>query len=65
MPRRVNVNTATQAQLETLPGIGPVTAASIIERRRRQPFRRLEDLLDVSGIGPAKFRDLRLLVSVR
>ncbi|HEY3248093.1 MAG TPA: ComEA family DNA-binding protein [bacterium] len=56
----VNVNAATPAQLEALPGIGPVLARRILEYRSRHgPFRRLEDLLQVQGIGPALLRRLR------
>ena len=51
--RTINVNTATPAQLELLPGIGPALASRIIESRRSQgPFRRLDDLQRVRGIGP-------------
>ncbi|WP_017306026.1 phospholipase D-like domain-containing protein [Spirulina subsalsa] len=48
----VNVNRASQAELETLPGIGPALAGRIIEARQEQPFRSLEDLERVRGIGP-------------
>jgi|CZCB01.1.fsa_nt_gi competence protein ComEA len=48
----LNVNTASQKELETLPGIGPVLARAIIDYRERcGPFRKLEDLLNVSGVG--------------
>jgi competence protein ComEA len=61
----VDLNTATAEQLDTLPGVGPATAAAIIEHRERQgPFRSVEDLLDVPGIGDAKLAQLRDLVSV-
>lgn len=46
---RISVNSASQSQLETLPGIGPALAQRIIAAR---PFNRLEDLIHVSGIGP-------------
>jgi len=56
----VNLNTADRAALDTLPGVGPATADSIIEYRQAQgPFLRPEDLLNVKGIGPAKFEKLR------
>src|SRR5919109_2199395 len=52
----VNLNTATVADLDTLPGIGPALAQRIISYREQHGgFRKLEDLLDVPGIGPAKF----------
>ncbi len=48
----LNVNTASARELETLPGIGPVLAGAIVDYREKcGPFERLEDLLNVSGIG--------------
>jgi competence protein ComEA len=59
----VNVNTATEADLERLPGIGPVLARRIVQHREaRGLFRRLDDLLEVEGIGPGLFRRLQPLV---
>lgn len=61
----LNVNTATQADLEKLPGIGAVIAKRIIEwRETKGPFQRVEDLLQVSGIGPARLAAIRDLVTV-
>lgn len=61
----VNINTATQAELELLPGIGPALAGRIIEHRTlRGVFRRVEDLDAVKGIGPKMMERLRSLVSV-
>ncbi|MCW6037923.1 helix-hairpin-helix domain-containing protein [Spirulina subsalsa FACHB-351] len=54
----VNVNRASQAELETLPGIGPALAGRIIEARQEQPFRSLEDLERVRGIGPVVRQNL-------
>lgn len=57
---RVRINTATRRELETLPGIGPARAAAIIEdRRRRGPYRSLDDLQRVPGIGPQIIERLR------
>ncbi len=57
---RVRINTATQRELETLPGIGPARARAIVEDRRlRGPYRRLEDLQRVPGIGPQIVEQLR------
>jgi competence ComEA-like helix-hairpin-helix protein len=62
---RVRVNTATQRELEALPGIGPVRAAEIVaDRRRRGPYRRLEDLRRVPGIGPQIIERLRNSVQI-
>ena len=61
----VDVNTADAAALESLPGIGPALAAAIIERRQRAgPFSSVDELVEVSGIGPAKLEQLRPLATV-
>lgn len=60
----VDVNRADTPQLETLPGVGPATAAAIItERNRNGPFASFEDLERVPGIGPAKLGALEGLVT--
>jgi competence protein ComEA len=61
----VDLNTATAEQLDTLPGVGPSTAAAIIAHRDENgPFTSVDQLLDVRGIGEAKLEQLRGLVSV-
>lgn len=61
----LDLNAATQAQLEELPGVGPSTARAIIEYRKRNGrFRAVEELLEVRGIGPAKFSEIEPLVKV-
>ncbi len=61
----INLNTAGLAELDSLPGIGPTLAQRIIdERERHGPFARVEDLLRVSGIGPAVLEKIRDLVTV-
>ena len=58
-PAVVNLNTATQAQLETLPGVGAVTAERILAwRTQHQRFTSVVQLQQVSGIGPAKYAAL-------
>jgi competence protein ComEA len=61
----VDLNTAGVAELDALPGIGPVLAQRIVEYRSRQgPFRSVEELDDVPGIGPAIAAELAELVTV-
>ena len=58
-PAVVNLNTATQAELETLPGVGAVTAERILAwRTQHQRFTSVVQLQQVSGIGPAKYAAL-------
>ena len=61
----ISLNEATLAQLDSLPGVGPATAAAIIAYRDQHgPFRNVDALADVRGIGPAKLDQLRPLVTV-
>jgi competence protein ComEA len=61
----VNVNTATAEELETLPGIGEVTAQAIIDHRTENgPFTSVDQLLDVTGIGDVTLENIRDLVTV-
>lgn len=61
---KIDLNTADSATLETLPGVGPVTAQAIITHRDQTPFTSVEDLLLVKGIGPKTFESLKDLVTV-
>jgi competence protein ComEA len=60
----IDLNRATAAELQRLPGIGPKLSARIVAARERQPFRRVEDLRKVSGIGPKTLERLRPYVTV-
>jgi competence protein ComEA len=60
----VSLATATAAQLDELPGVGPVTAQKILDYRAEHgPFRSVDDLDDVPGIGPTRVEQLRDLVT--
>lgn len=61
----VNINTATQTELETLPGIGPSLALKIINYRKENgSFSSIEDIKNVSGIGDSKFKNLKKYLTV-
>ena len=63
---KLNLNTAAQLELESLPGIGPAKALRIIEYREKDGgFQRVEELMEVWGIGPKTYESLKNLVSVR
>jgi competence ComEA-like helix-hairpin-helix protein len=60
LPKRMDVNTAADYELEMLPGIGPKTAKAIIQYREQHgPFATLEDLEKVNGIGPKTIEAIR------
>jgi competence protein ComEA len=61
----LNLNTATAAQLEALPGIGKATADRIVEYRQKSGgFKKVEDLMNVRGIGEKNFLKLKPLITV-
>lgn len=62
---KVNINTASTEQLDTLPGVGPSTAKAIITyRTQKGSFKRTSDLMNVPGIGPAKYDAMKSSVTV-
>lgn len=62
----ININTATQSELESLSGIGPVYAKAIIQYRLEHgPFQKIEDIQEVKGIGPVTFEKIRSKITVR
>ena len=61
----INLNTATLAELETLPGVGRATAERIVEHRQKSGgFKKIEELMNVKGIGEKSFLKLKPLVVV-
>jgi competence protein ComEA len=61
----INLNTATVTQLETLPGIGARTAQAIVDHREKNgSFKKIEELMNVKGIGEKSFLKLKPLISV-
>ena len=63
---KININTATQTELETLPGIGPATSLKIINYREENgKFETIEEIKEVSGIGDAKYENIKDLICVK
>ena len=60
----IDINTATAQELTALPGIGPVIAGKIVEYREAKPFDTVEEILEVKGIGPAKFEAIKDRITV-
>lgn len=61
----ININTADATLLDTLPGIGPSKAAAIITYRSKHgPFTKIEDIQNVSGIGPSTYANIKSLITV-
>lgn len=61
----ININTASLAELDTLPGIGLITAQKIIDYRTvNGPFQTIEDIMNVAGIGPSTFEGLQDRITV-
>jgi len=62
---KININTATVAELDTLPGIGPVLSQRIVDYRKANgPFAAIEDIKNVQGIGEATFEEIKELIFV-
>jgi len=62
---RININTATVEELDTLPGIGPTTAQNIFNYRLENgPFQFIQDIQNVAGIGPATYDEIKDLIMV-
>ena len=62
---KININTATQTELETLPGIGPSTALKIVNyRKEKGKFKNIQDIKNVNGIGDSKFNKIKDLIKI-
>ena len=62
---KVNINSATQTELESLPGIGPSTALKIINyRKEKGKFNKIEDIKNVNGIGESKFNKIKEFIKI-
>lgn len=63
---KININKATQSELETIPGIGPSTAQKIINYRNENgKFTSIEDIKNVSGIGDAKYENMKDYITIK
>lgn len=63
---KININKATQTELETIPGVGPSTALKILDYREKNgKFLSIEDIKNVSGIGDAKYEKMKEYISVK
>ena len=63
---KVNINTATQEELDTLPGIGPSIASKIIDYREQNgKFNSIEEIKEVSGIGDAKYEKIKDSITIK
>jgi len=61
----VNINTATSTELQTLPGVGAATATRILEYRQKNGgFKKIEDIMNVRGIGEKSFLKLKPLITI-
>lgn len=61
----ININTASATELEALPGIGAKTAARIVEYRQKNgPFKKIEELMNVRGVGEKNFLKLKPQITV-
>lgn len=64
--QKININKATQTELETLPGVGPSLALKIIKYRKENgKFKNIEELKNVSGVGENKYEEIKELIKIK
>ncbi|GAB6074869.1 ComEA family DNA-binding protein [Nautilia lithotrophica] len=56
---KININTATMQELHSLKGIGHIKAVAIMEYRKKHPFKKIEDIMKVKGIGKKTFEKIK------
>lgn len=62
---RININTASIKELDQIPGVGPSTAQKIIDyRNSKSPFKKIEDIKNVSGIGEKKYENIKNYITI-
>ncbi|GFN34506.1 helix-hairpin-helix domain-containing protein [Tepidimicrobium xylanilyticum] len=62
---KININICTKEELISLPGVGEALAERIIEYRKHSPFKTIEEIMNVSGIGSKKFESIKDLITVK
>lgn len=63
--KKININIAKEKELNTLPGIGEITAKKIIEYRDKKKFKNIKDIMNVKGIGESKFKKIKDMITVK